>query len=245
MVSSRLSGKPFFAVCLLLSSLYSSDGLAQERVDPSCRPFANVAVDIKAVFDDPIVNSSHSFTSIQNMSSGSNVIPHYDAVALGLTRYNPVVEFRATLSKLPLPDGTTCAQIEKVEATVGYRNVTIFVANELTDDTCAFEHVLKHEQKHVKVNRDLLMSFVPYIRNKLSDYLSLYGTFRGGDADYAEEVLRERANFVLSQTSKNMVEENRRRQRLVDTPEEYAKNNSACGGRLNAIVRHTSVKRRK
>lgn len=206
-----------------------------------CDPYPDVRINVTPVFDEPVVDTSVGLLSLQNVERDpQKVIPHYDNVTLGLTRYEPVIEFRSPMETRAMYDGTTCARIRQIDATIGYRNVTVFLAHELTDNACALQHVLEHEKKHVAVNRSLLQHYVPEIKAKLVRYFKLYGLYRGPNAEYAETLMREKANFVLSETARQISLENRQRQRAVDTPFEYARNSSVCGGKINEIVRRAT-----
>jgi hypothetical protein len=227
-----------FVLLLTLMMFSLQSPRAHARNDDACEPYANIDIGVTPVFDNPAVNATLPLASIQQMARASaNIIPHYDSVTLGVTHYEPVIEFRAPILERPLSDGSYCARVQRIDATIGYRNVTIFIANELNADPCSANHVMGHEQKHVAVNLALLQEYVPLIQKRLAEYLSLYGMFRMQTPEYANTLLREKANAILNDMSNRMLEENRRRQQLVDSPEEYARNNTVCGGRINEIVR--------
>jgi len=214
--------------------------LAQNNDD--CEPYANIDISVTPVFDEPVINATVPLAELQKISrTAADVIPHYDSVALGLTHYEPVIEFSAPIIQRELSDGTYCAKVQRIDAKIGYRNTTVFIGQELMADACASMHVLAHEKKHIAVNYVLLQEFVPLIQQRLSEYLKLYGMFRVQNPSYAEMLLRSKANAILSDMSQKILEENRRRQRLVDTPEEYARNNTVCGGRINTIIRNVQT----
>jgi hypothetical protein len=96
------------------------------------------SVTVTPVFDEPVADLSKGLFEINQMSRGSSqVIPHYDSVTLGVTQYHPVIEFRAPMLQQELADGTFCARVEHIDAVIGYRNVTVYVARELSADPCA------------------------------------------------------------------------------------------------------------
>jgi len=210
-----------------------------------CAPYPLININVYPVFDQPVVDDSLPLAAIQEMAQSSrDIIPRYDTVTLGITHYEPVIEFKAPMIARSLPDGTFCSRVEQVDVVVGYRNVRIFIARELTPDPCSANHVYEHEQKHIAVNRALLQEFVPLIRDKLTAYFRLYGQFIAPNPEYASSLLREKANSILTDVSNSMLEENRRRQRMVDTPEEYARNNVVCNGWINNLIRQYKITRR-
>ena len=197
--------------------------------DSACDFDPNIAITVTPVFDEPAIDNSKSLAEIQELSrSSTHVVPHYDNVPLGIT----------------MPDGSFCAHVEHIDALVGYRNITIYIARELTADSCSARHVMTHEQRHVAVNRALLKEYTPLIEERLYSYFRLYGRIIGPDAGFAQTMVREKASAILNEMTQKMLGENQRRQRLVDSPEEYARNNVACNGRINDFVRRFSVSQR-
>ena len=213
--------------------------------DSACDFDPNIAITVTPVFDEPAIDNSKSLAEIQELSrSSTHVVPHYDNVTLGITHYEPVIEFRAPILERTMPDGSFCAHVEHIDALVGYRNITIYIARELTADSCSAQHVMTHEQRHVAVNRALLKEYTPLIEERLYSYFRLYGRIIGPDAGFAQTMVREKASAILNEMTQKMLGENQRRQRLVDSPEEYARNNVACNGRINDFVRRFSVSQR-
>lgn len=204
--------------------------------DSLCDSYPNVDINVTPVFDEAVIDTSKSLAEIQGLGAGANVVPHYDSITLGVARYRPIIEFRAPMIRKPLSDGTTCARVKKVDATIGYKDVTIFLAKELTSDQCSIRHVLEHEQKHIAVNRAVLNKYANLIQIKLQEYFKLYGMFRVPNPDYAQTLLNEKVDAIFKESAQQMTEENRRRQRAIDTPEEYAKNNTVCSGHINGII---------
>ncbi len=245
MRAARLAGYLFFLVAFAWASFVLMRPEARASDDSVCDPYPNINVNINPVFDEPLINTSHSLGAIQGLArSPAKVISMHDAATLGLTHYEPIIEFRVPMLKRLLGDGTTCVKIHEIDATIGYRNVTIYIANEIARDTCAMHHVLEHEKKHVAINRSILMNYVPYIQKKLMEYMQINGLYRGPDPDYAESLMTEKARFVLNEAAKQIMEENSKRQRTIDTPEEYARNNTVCGGRINALVSKAATSQR-
>jgi hypothetical protein len=103
---------------------------------------------------------------------------------------------------------------------------------------------MTHEQKHVTVNLNLLQEYAPMIEERLSSYFRLYGRLIGPNAAFAEKLVREKASAIINEMTQKMLEENRRRQRLVDSPEEYRRNNTVCNGRINDFVRQFNLSQR-
>jgi hypothetical protein len=224
-----------FIFTLLLIVFFADPAAAQDVV--SCDSYPDVPVNIIAVFDEPQYDFSQNLASVQAIARDrQHAIPHNEAIAMGITRYSPVLEFRIPMMVETPPDGLACARVQHVDVTVGYHDVTVFIANEIRQGTCAFAETMGHEQKHVAVNRELLQEFAPRIEERLKSYLRLYGVFRVENADFAEQLLRERLTSEMNDIIQQMQNENIQRQQLVDSRSEYERLSRVCGGDLSRIA---------
>lgn len=232
-------GVLLFVLPVLFSFFACAPAFASVADDESfCDPYQQVDVQIVPVFDTPVVDSSLGLLSLQSLShQGAAVVPHGEAFALGLISYTPLVRFRTQLAERPLYDGSFCIRVTGLRVEMGYRDVVIHVASEFQQDPCSFAHVLTHERKHASVNADLLREFVGKAQDRLSSFLRLTGTFRVSSKVEAERLIHEKLQNELDLLSQALFSENQRRQALVDSPEEYAKNRTACGGRVQEILR--------
>jgi hypothetical protein len=223
---------------LFLSLLLIAHPVAAQDVD-NCDSYPNVPVNLNPVFDEPQYDFSHNLADLQSIANDRlHSIPHYHAVAMGITRYEPILQFRIPMEVVTPPDGLACAHVQHVDVTVGYRQVTVYIANEIPADSCGFNETLAHEQKHVAVNRQLLQEFAPQIEERLKSYLKQYGVFRVQNAEYAEKLLREKLQVVMDEMIQQMQAENVRRQQLVDSRSEYDRLAHVCHGDLARIAQH-------
>lgn len=101
--------------------------------------------------------------------------------------------------------------VQGCDVVVGYRGATLYVASELTRNRCAFEHVLEHEQGHVAIYERHIATLAARIKARKSA------------PDLFEAVQAE----ALSPEAEN---------RAHDSPEEYARNKTACFGKIGPLV---------
>lgn len=229
----------FFAVVFLTSgaTALAASPTAYQNANTACQSYAHIPVKITPVFDEPKLDVSMSLATLQNYAkNGGAVIPHYDSITLGLASYKSITQFLIPIMHYKMPNGTFCARVQNLEARIGYENVTIHIANEFPQGSCSFYSVLEHEQKHVQVNRALLHEYVPKIKARLDAFLKINGMFIVANPDYADKLLRERVSKITEEVIQEMTQENRRRQKLIDSPQEYAKNNTACQGAVARIA---------
>ncbi len=228
---------------LFILTLLSDSTAAQAGTDSGCRSYADIPVFVTPVFGETRFDTSLDLARLQSLANHeANVTPHYDTLTLGLASYTSLMQFQIPILHQRLPDGSYCARVQSLSARIGYDPITVYVANEFQKGTCAFQAVLSHEQKHIDVNRALLNEYGPKIQSRLAAFLKTQGMFIVPNKDYADKLLRERVKKIVSDLTKEMMEENKRRQKLIDTPQEYAKNNTVCQG---AVARVADNFRRK
>lgn len=95
--------------------------------------------------------------------------------------------------------------------TAGYTDVVLRVASELQRNQCAFDHVREHELEHVRIYRDALATLAARIQA------------RAGEADLVAVARQEVAAVRVAH-------------RAHDSDDEYAKNRTACRGRILSLT---------
>jgi len=226
---------PKFFLILGWLFLFAAHPALAEDAYSECDSYPDVPVNITPRFDEPSYDYSASIADITALASDAHHTIH-EGMTLGLTRYEPVLEFRVPVKGVRLPDGLACAHVDHVDVTVGYRNVTVYVANEIPQGTCGFDEVMGHEMKHIAVNRQLLDEYAPRISAELAAYLKQNGVFREVDGDYAVAVLHEKLQSIIRNIVTDMTTENQARQHDVDTPAEYRRVSMSCNGQIRAIA---------
>lgn len=204
-----------------------------------CPPYVNVPINVTAVFEEPRLDNRVGLADIQGIAAdATRSIPHTaKIVTLGFTQYSPILEFSAPLLIRQMRDGNFCSIVQHVDARIGYRDSVVYVAREFPQGSCAFNHVLEHEAKHIAVNRQLLEEFSRIAQSRLTQFMQQYGATRVASAAHAEQQLQRNINVILQEISTEMLAENQRRQQIIDSPQEYARNDTACNGAINAVSR--------
>ena len=106
---------------------------------------------------------------------------------------------------------TSTVIVNDCKATVGYKESTLYVASELKRDQCSFDHVLKHEEEHVRIYEQHLINMKARIESRLPKQ-SLF------------EAAKTEVLSVQTEHTKH------------DSPEEYALNKTACNGRITRLA---------
>ena len=198
-----------------------------------------IPIMIQPIFDEPHYDYNEDIGALQQLAHDAkhNVHGGHEGLSLGLTQYRPFLGFRVPVNTLQFPDGTGCARVEKVEVEIGYKDVVVYIPRNVPQGSCGFNEVMGHEQKHIAVNRALLQEYVPIMQDRLQEFLRTHGLIRERDTSYAVKLMNEQLQAILDDVSNQMVQENSRRQQLVDSPQEYARVSAACNGQLQQDVR--------
>lgn len=149
--------------------------------------------------------------------------------ALGLTTAE--VGHRAAVESSGIEDtrtGRVCAR-PSLRVTLVAEPMTVYVAREIAGDPCKDAVALEHEMKHVAVYEEELAAIAGEVRESLGASYGkrvLYYGSRAEASRQTEAALRRDMAELLAGTAERV----RKRQRDVDTPEEYARVAAACGG---------------
>jgi hypothetical protein len=230
----------FFVTFLLFISAHSA--CAGDVDKATCAIDPNVAINVTPVFEEPLYNYSTSIAELQVLSRDAfHVIP--ESLTLGLTRYQPVLGVNPASTARDMPDGTTCVRVEHVDITFGYRNVVVYIAREIPRQSCGFDQVMQHEQKHVLVQKQILNNFIPVVKQRLKDYLAENGAMQNRDYMEAVTWLRDNVQLIAQDVSAELFQENLRLQRDIDTVDEYARVGNSCNGQLHQVLQSLEYRR--
>src|SRR5262249_49623383 len=109
--------------------------------------------------------------------------------------------------------------------------MTVYIAREISGDTCRANAALEHEQKHVAVYREELALIAADIRATLKsayDNRLLYYGSRAEAKRETETAVHARVGPLLDRIARHI----KARQREIDSPEEYARVSALCGGMM-------------
>jgi len=115
-------------------------------------------------------------------------------------------------SKLSVVPQASC---QGVVVRLDYIKPVLRVASEIVPGSCAYARVMNHEQTHVRIHRDIARQF------RELDYPWGLG---GGSAGILAYAKLELDRLMYAQVQ-------------FDSPEEYAKNITACGGEITRLLK--------
>lgn len=155
---------------------------------------------------------------------------------LGLTRGTAIVSFQTRIVSYVDPGGRWECASPQLTVTYGYSPMTVYVAREFPRGSCAWNEIHRHELRHVRTYQDHLESIEPELREALQKRFVTGDPWRGPvgqTRNRIQQELEERwAPYV-----KRMINKVDLAQAQIDTPEEYARVASSCGGEIRRVTR--------
>lgn len=155
---------------------------------------------------------------------------------LGLTRGTAIVSFQTRIVSYVAPGGRWECASPQLTVTYGFSPMTVYVAREFPKGSCAWNEIHRHELRHVQAYQDHLAGIESELRETLQRRFVTGDPWRGpvGQArNRIQQELEERwAPYV-----KRMINKVDQTQALIDTPEEYARVASSCGGEIRRLTR--------
>ncbi|MBL8701528.1 MAG: hypothetical protein JNK67_24325 [Alphaproteobacteria bacterium] len=124
-----------------------------------------------------------------------------------------------------------CAWLDKVAIRVEARPRLIYLARELQPRTCRYAAVLAHERKHVAVDDAVLAEAAGALSARLADALADLRTPAPVRLTGLDELRRrfiDESESRINAMWQAITDERNRRQRDIDSPEEYARVEAEC-----------------
>ncbi len=211
------------------------------KAQDGCGSYPQIPVKVVSVFEEPNYDFTQDINGLQAIASRTkDKIPgNHKSLALGLTTYTPLINFKAKLVEMPTTSGLPCIMVEDIFASLGYQDIKVYIATEFPQGTCGFDAIVEHEVKHLIVNKEVLEEYVEKIRTELEYQMPILGVAQQESIAYSEQVLRREINAIVSKFLNEMSQENARRQMEIDSEEEYERVSNACEGEIqNAMKAH-------
>jgi TPR repeat protein len=181
-------------------------------------------VNVEIEFPEPRIDHTHSIAELGRISGlGHNVR------ALGLMKPELVIETRPRAQGLPSGD-KFCFWITGFDVSLRYRSVDVFVAKEYPVGSCPYKAILAHEREHVSVSRKNLEEFAPRVRRTLKSMRIPTGQAPAMvvSAKQARKEVKAISDELLQPIYKDMMKSLVAAQKVVDTPQAYARVQRKC-----------------
>lgn len=162
-----------------------------------------------------------------------------NALTLGLTERHLATGMEIRSASMNYKGEKVVCMRPEVEVTLTLAPHTVFVGREFPQKSCAFGSILQHEQRHVLVNNLALKNASERLEKEL---LSSFGNrvFYGERADLERAVgshIQEWMTWLDGEVAK--VD---RLHQSIDSPSEYAKNNTVCSGEIPRVLKASGLR---
>jgi hypothetical protein len=126
-----------------------------------------------------------------------------------------------------------CAR-PKLEISLSFSPMTVYVGREFPPGSCAFNHIYEHEARHVQAYNQHLAYVASKLQAELSAYFGsqiYYGNPKKLGADWRQQVEQ-----IWVPRAKAWMELVHQSHAQIDTPAEYARNSVVCNGYISQVL---------
>lgn len=198
-----------------------------------CEQLAKPSVSVKQLDQHLSINTGYSYRSLTNIGAAA---ARPGREVLGLTRGNATVQFALNISSFVDPSGRWECASPQITLTFGFSPMTVYVAKEFPQGSCAYKEIYEHEMRHVKTYQSHVASIEKDMAATLASRFATGAPWRGPVGQAAVKLRRE-----LDEQWTPYVQREIKRveaaQALIDTDEEYARVANACNGEISKRTR--------
>ena len=130
-----------------------------------------------------------------------------------------------------LGNHTFCVQIKRMDLSLGYNTLDVYIDKKYHPGSCEYEVVKEHENYHVRVSQEAMMFFKPDIEQALETALSHIEPEYAYSGPEAQQIFNRQFNRVMQEIqplidyiNTKIAEKNY----IIDTPESYAETSALC-----------------
>lgn len=202
------------------------------RADP-CDELPKPSVTIKRIDERLSYNTEYSYKSLTNIGAS---LARPGKQVLGLTRGNATVSFAANTPSIIDPTGRWECASPQITLSFGFSPMTVYVAREFPEGSCAYKEIHEHEMRHVEAYQKHIASIEKELTESLNARFATGVVWRGPVGQTASRLRQELdgrwAPYVQRQIKR--VDE---AQAKIDTAEEYERVANACNGEISKVLR--------
>ena len=132
------------------------------------------------------------------------------------------------INALPMARGRFCGYLETVNATVGYDQLTVYVARKYRPGSCQYASIMEHEKTHVLVFRRLLDQYAPRIERRLTTAAHRMPPVDAASPKDAARRLKDKLRREVQPLFRELNRELDRANARLDTPQNYKNEQARC-----------------
>lgn len=205
------------------------------RADP-CDALPKPSVTIKRIDERLSTNTEYSYKSLTNIGAA---LARPGKQVLGLTRGNATVSFASQTPAIIDPSGRWECASPQITLSFGFSPMTVYVAREFPEGSCAFKEILEHEMRHVEAYRTHIASIEKALTESLNARFATGAIWRGPVGQTAAR-LRQELDARWAPYVQRQIKRVDEAQAKIDTAEEYERVANACDGAVGKVLRGKS-----
>ena len=147
---------------------------------------------------------------------------------IGLTRGEIKMSINVNTRSYPVAKNKFCARLTSVEATVGYDDLHVYVANRYRPGSCQYQSVLAHEQLHVRAFEDAVRKHAPRMEAHLRKVARGLPPLVAASPESAAERFKERMQKELQPFFRDMNRDIDAANAALDSEENYRREQMQC-----------------
>ena len=153
---------------------------------------------------------------------------------LGLTQASTLASFSLQMPSIA-NEQYECAS-PQITLTLGIQPLIVFVGREFPKGSCTHKEILEHEMRHVKAYQEHMAKVRENFQAALTRRYATATVWRGQAGSLYEKLATELNEYWVPAITRDF-ERVEGPQRLIDTPEEYARIAAACGAELKTMMK--------
>lgn len=213
---------------LILSALLSSPVWADE-----CDQLPPPSVTVKRLEEKISVNSGYGYRTLTNLGAALARPGHQ---VLGLTRGNAVVRFETRAPAYVDRTGRWECASPQLVLSYGFNPLTVFVAREFPEGSCAYNEIYQHELRHVKAYQTHIVGIEKELTDTLNRRFATGGLWRGPVGQTQARLQQELDERWLPYIKREIGRVDAA-QALIDTVAEYERVANSCNGEIKKATR--------
>lgn len=217
-----------FLTAIFIAAIFSSQVWADE-----CDQLPKPSVTIKRLDQRVTVNTQHSYKTLNHLGAA---LARPGNQILGLTRGNAVARFATSIPSYVDRAGRWECASPQLTLTFGFDQMTVYVAKEFPEGSCAYKEIYQHELRHVKAYQTHLVTIEKDVSDTLSRRFVTGGPWRGSAGQTTARLQQELNERWLPYIKREIARADEA-QALIDTPEEYARVADSCNGEIRKRTR--------
>jgi len=202
------------------------------RADP-CDELPKPSVTIKRIDERLSYNTEYSYKSLTNIGAS---LARPGKQVLGLTRGNATVSFASNTPGIIDPTGRWECTSPQITLTFGFSPMTVYIASEFPEGTCAYKEIREHEMRHVEAYQKHISSIEKELTESLNARFATGAVWRGPVGQTASR-LRQELDARWAPYVQRQIKRVDEAQAKIDTAEEYERVANACDGEVRKTLR--------